>query len=63
MLQRIAEAEQFSHKQIGSTHKGTLVASSDIVFHVTCMDIKQLIAKGERLEILIMILMLISLDT
>ena len=63
MLQQIAEAEQFSHKQTGSTQKGTLVSSGDIVSHVTCMDIKQLIVKGGRIEILIMILMFISLAT
>ena len=63
MLQQIAEAEQFSHKQTGSTQKGTLVASRDTVFHVTSMDIKQLIVKGGRIEILIMILMFISLAT
>ena len=63
MLQQIAGADHFSHKQTGSTQKGTLVSSGDIVSHVTCMDIKQLIVKGGRLEILIIILMLISLDT
>ena len=62
MLQQIAETEQFSHKQTYSTKKGTLVASRDIVFHVTSMDIKQPIVKAGRLEILIMILMLIFLD-
>ena len=49
MLQQIAEAEYFSHKQIDSIQKGTIVASRDIVSYVTCMDIKQLIAKGGRL--------------
>ena len=63
MLQQIAEAEQFSHKQTDSTQKGTPVSSGDIVFHVTSMDIKQLIVKGGRIEILIMILMFISLAT
>ena len=63
MLQQIAGADHFSLKQIVPTYKGTLVSSRDIVFHVTSMDIKQLIVKGGRLEILIMILMLISMDT
>ena len=63
MLQQIAGADHFSHKQTSSTQKGTLVSSRDIVFHVTSMDIKQLIVKGGRIEILIMILMFISLAT
>ena len=63
MVQSIAGADCFSHKQADSTQKGTLVSSADIVSHVTCMDIKHLIVKEGRLEILIMILMLISLVT
>ena len=63
MLQQIAGADHFSHKQTNSTQKGTLASSGDIVFHVTSMDIKQLIVKGGRIEILIMILMFISLAT
>ena len=55
MLQQIAGADHFSHKLTDPTQKGTLVSSRDIVFHVTSMDIKQLIVKGGRLEILIMI--------
>ena len=63
MLQQIAGADHFSHTQTSSTQKGTLASSGDIVFHVTSMDIKQLIVKGGRIEILIMILMFISLAT
>ena len=50
MLQPIAEVDCFSHKQIDSTQKGTLVSPRDIVFHATSMVIKQLIAIEERIE-------------
>ena len=61
MLQQIAEAECFNHIQTDSTQKGTLVSSKDIVFHVTSMVIKQLIAIEGRTEKQTMILMLTSL--
>ena len=63
MLQPIAEADCFSHKQKDSTQKGTLVSSRDIVFHAASMVIKQLIAIEGRIEQHIMILMLTSLVT
>ena len=63
MLQPIAEADCFSHKQTDSAQKGTLVSSRDIVFHAASMVIKQLIVIQGRIERHIMILMLISLVT
>ena len=63
MLQPIAEAECFSHIQTGSTQKGTLVSSRDIVFHATSLVIKQLITIEERIEKQIMIPMLNFLVT
>ena len=61
MLQQIAEADHFNHTD--SIHKGTLVASRDIVFHATSMVIKLLIAIEGRTEKHTMILMLTSLVT
>ena len=63
MLQPIAEADCFSHKQTDSIQKGTLVSSRDIVFHATSMVTKQLIAIEGRIEKHIMLLMLTSLVT
>ena len=58
MLQQIAEADCFSHKQADSTQIGTLVSLRDIIFHATGLVIKQLIAIEERIEEHSMILML-----
>ena len=63
MMQQIAEVDCFSHNQIDSIQKGTLVSSRDIVFHVTSMGIKQLIAIEERIKEHTMILMLTFLVT
>ena len=57
ILQLIAEANHFSHKQTDTTLKGILVSSRDIVFHVASMVIKQLIAIEVSIEKHIMILM------
>ena len=63
MLQPIAEADCFSHKQTDSTHKGIQVSLKDIVFHAASMVIKKLIAIEEIIEKHIMIPMLTFLVT
>ena len=54
MLQQIAEANCFSHKQTDSIQKGTLVSLRDIVFHAASLVIKQLIAIEEHSMILML---------
>ena len=63
MLQPIAEAYCFSHKQTDSTQRGTQVSLRDIVFHASSLVIKKLIAIEERIEKHIMIPMLTFLAT
>ena len=63
MLQPIAEADCFSHKQTDFTQKGTQVSLRDIVFHAASLVIKQQIAIEGRIEKHIMIPMLTFLVT